>query len=59
MASKKDPDIPPYTRCDRCKKLVYSKEHLPFCSLDCAKDSARKLSLRAAEAHRRMRRSVT
>ena len=58
MSSKRDPSIPPYTRCDRCKKLVYSVEFLPFCSEECVKDQARKLSLRAAEAHRRMRRST-
>ena len=32
---KRHPDVPLYTRCERCAHLVYTPEHLPFCGLDC------------------------
>ncbi len=53
---KRDPSIPPYTRCEKCSKPVLSAKCLPFCSEGCKKAAADCEKLRLA--HRRHRRSV-
>lgn len=50
---KRDPAIPPYTRCEKCSKLVLTAGCLPFCGEGCKKAAADCEKLRIALRRRR------